>query len=762
MADGGNRGDPNQGLGKLPIYLSPYEFWNFGAGLGYALPSLRANARFISAVAERPARHRRAAGADRFAPLGEHRPRLPTLWNPSQLSFVPFVAETPIGGVTNPRMLTDVLLAGFEAAIDSIEPAAIETSEAPELLSVPPRFRVALPVPDTAMRAEQRGQPSHPDWQPDGGLRQRIGPDKRMTVIAVIDDGLPFAHRNFRDCSGKRSRVEFCWLQSVAIDSKQDSVLFGREYTRDQIEHLIACYGGDEDMLYHHAGATADADEYGSLIDRHATHGAHVMDLAAGYAPERGEEPPEEIRIIAVQLPNAVTVDTSGFGKDMYLLAAFHYIFDRADIIAGATGYDVENLRLVINFSYGYSAGRHDGELELEAAINELIELRRGKGCPTALVVPAGNTFLDRLHGKIGNSDFHDDVAALAWRVQPNDRTPSYLELWFSKGFDPLGYSVELWDPSGRRQVSLPVGAAPSSEGSDPGSVLGVSNRSGSQVGQISSDQHRYDPTADPEHNTGRWRVLVVLAPTEPENAGLPGAEAGTWAVVIRRGPGAGLLEQPIQCWIQRATDPEALRSGSRQSYFDDPKDMRYTPQGDLAEQDSAGAFVQRFGSLNGLATGRDSMIVGGYRLGAGLGSGLACVRPALYSSAGPLEPGPADVPVHCSSMSDRSRALPGTIAAGVRSGSRSLLQGTSVAAPFVARQLATIFVEACDDEVKKAENENYRALLCGWRPAHAGEDALTARLGAVRVPWHGQPAVEGQGYAQAHHYETAAALTAD
>ena len=147
----------------------------------------------------------------------------------------------------------------------------------------------------------------------------RASAKKQITVIAVIDDGLAFANRNFRDKSGRRTRVEFCWLQSVKIDKKPDkpSVLFGREYTREQIDKLIECHGDDEDALYREAGATDDTDKYGSLLNRHATHGAHVMDLATGYAPERGERPPEEIRIIAVQLPNMVTVDTSGVRKDI-------------------------------------------------------------------------------------------------------------------------------------------------------------------------------------------------------------------------------------------------------------------------------------------------------------------------------------------------------------------------------------------------------------------------------------------------------------
>jgi hypothetical protein len=91
--------------------------------------------------------------------------------------------------------------------------------------------------------------------------------------------------------------------------------------------------------------------------------------------------------------------------------------------------------------------------------------------------------------------------------------------------------------------------------------------------------------------------------------------------------------------------------------------------------------------------------------------------------------------------MSDRSRALPGTIAAGVRSGSRSFVQGTSTAAPFVARQLAETFTTAQDVDVRRAEPENYLPLLHDKYPADH-EPVIRARLGKVRVPPHWQPEV--------------------
>jgi hypothetical protein len=704
--------------GGLPLYLGPYEYWNFGPGKGYAFQGIRKFSNYISALAELvPSQD---GPEDEQADEPRAKVWLPTLWHRPGLTFVPFVVGKPFGEeVRNPKELQGLLCAGLRQVRQG-QPRDIGSS----------RFRVAFPVPDAAMKADLDAPPSDPAWEPDAGLRGRIG-RKRITIMAVIDDGMPFAHRNFRDKSGRRTRIEFCWLQSVTADTAQKSVLFGREYTRGQIEDYIARYGDDEDTLYREAGAAADAEDFGSLIDRHATHGAHVMDLAAGCAPEHGEDPAEEIRVIAVQLPNTIALDTSGFGKDMYMLSAFHYIFHRADIIAAR--YGIERPRLVINFSYGFSGGRHDGGTELEAAIHQLVAKRRVAVGPTALVLPAGNMFLGHLHGVVEKEDFVDDAATLHWRLQPNDRTPSYLELWFGEGFNPQGYTVELTDPSGRSRVSLPVGADAGTVhgGGDPRRVRPLCNDEGKQVGQVSADFHRGT----------RWRVLVVTAPSEPEDDRLPGIEAGKWTIVIRRGRDARPIDNPIHCWIQRDADPGALRSGSRQSYFEDSQDVARDDTGVLTEEDTEGAFVRRFGSLNGLATAPTSMVVAGFRLGRGLGSSLEHARPAPYSSAGTGQPGWPEAQVACSSMSDRSNVLPGTLAAGVRSGSRSFVQGTSTAAPFVARRLAAAFVTADDAAVERAAAENYRPLLSGWTGEQT--DLTKARLGTVRVPPHWQPGLE-------------------
>src|SRR5262249_23592462 len=161
--------------------------------------------------------------------------------------------------------------------------------------------------------------------------------------------------------------------------------------------------------------------------------------------------------------------------------------------------------------------------------------------------------------------------------------TPSYLELWFWHGFDPHGYVIELWDPWGELESSFEIGADASNirKGEDPNRMRPILNNELEVVGQISADKHRPDFSCG-DDKIGRWRVLIILAPTEPEDSVLPRAQSGKWTVVVKRGERARLIEQPIHCWIQRSVDPESLRSGSRQSYFDDWRNVRYRLDGDL------------------------------------------------------------------------------------------------------------------------------------------------------------------------------------
>ena len=168
-------------------------------------------------------------------------------------------------------------------------------------------------------------QPTDPDSD---------GDSPTLVITAIIDDGIPFAHANFRTADKTRTRVDFCWSQSatpvVEADEIEDgvgdttTVLFGREFTSSKINALVNKFNGDEDAIYRYAGLLGTTDTPLKPLQRLHSHGAHVLDSLAGNWDTKSEA---QCRIIAVDLPSSASWDTSGFGKDMFVLSAMHYVF---------------------------------------------------------------------------------------------------------------------------------------------------------------------------------------------------------------------------------------------------------------------------------------------------------------------------------------------------------------------------------------------------------------------------------------------------
>jgi hypothetical protein len=658
--------------GGLSEYVGPYESWGYGKGRGYGPPAVkRGDIAYLTALAEGPANSlpegitsiRRADGS-------EVNVWLPTLWRDNgrfKPRFFPFVLQPETERNQNAKAMTiEALRSSLGACSHAFSGPSSSTGAT---------FQVNVPVESAAM---------NPGFKPAGAPKRSPAParmeGREPVVVAVIDDGIPFAHHNLRDSAGK-TRVEFCWLQSARAEPG-GNVLFGREFTSARIDDLIGRFGADEDILYREAGSIRTDAELPSALGRHASHGAHVLDLAAGMNGMSGSDPSamDDVRIIAVELPNTLTWDTSGFGKDACMLAAFHYIFDRADIIMKR--YGVQTLPLIVNFSYGFSGGPHDGTSQLEAAIDELVRARRQKH-PTLLVMPSGNMFSDSLHCVVQQGHFKDGRCSIGWRIQPNDRTSSYLELWFPDATDIADFGVSVSAPGMRSEHAFEPaftidGIEPEQMSrEDAPCVISDLVYAGKVVGQVSVDKHR----------NLRWRVLIALAPTEPEDSNLPAALAGLWDISVSKKKDVFLPSDGIQCWIQRDTSPQGYETGARQSYFDDPENPLYSDDGTLSQDDADGALVRRFGSLSGLATGASTLVVAGFVASTG--------KPAIYSSAGALRKsaeggvGLLGAQVDYSAMSDRAPATPGVVAAGTRSGSYAVMNGTSVAAPQVARHFA-------------------------------------------------------------------------
>lgn len=642
--------------------LGPYEAWMFGPGKTYDLPGLLLDdLTSLSAVAEitdglhpkdLPGRFpARQPGrfvdvkVPKLCDLGDFIPR-----------FVPFLII--------PADDKGALRAQDEKGVrDILSPFIANRSKEEGSLA---HFRLNFPV-----RAEtvDHGDPKpHPPDVPDPTINPN--PDIPLVIMGIIDHGIPFAHGAFRGAGGG-TRVDFCWSQTAATD-RSGAVLFGREFTRSAIDAMVEDHAGDEDAIYRAAGLTSRPGQPPMPLDRMHSHGAHVLDAMAGdWDPDTAAQ----ARIIAVDLPASSVWETSGFGKDMFVLAGLHYIMDRAARIAKSLGR--ADAPLVINLSYGHSGGPHDGAGLLEAAMDELVVQRRLK-TPTAMVMPSGNMFQDRLHARIDERHLKarpdgTRIAELQWFAPPDDRTSSFCEIWLPAEATGANIRVDVIPPGDK----IPANGGTMFE-VDLAMHLTDVRVGGKIVGQYSEDLYR-------EH---RGRIMVALAPTDP--VALPGpdhaaAPAGRWTLRVVLPVGVTLGGGSIAARIQRDTSYGQGNTGAKQGVFVDPVDVPYGPRGAQADDDTAGAMLCRFGSINGMATSDRTLVVAGH---------IDATRTAArYSSAGSAL-APPGRQVDCSAPVERSPVLPGVVGAGTRTGISVALRGTSSAAPQAARALAVALLK--------------------------------------------------------------------
>ena len=650
---------------RISNYSGPYERYVFSEELGqpFAFPAIAdETSGYYTALLE---------GTDTLPSHPRFETRLPPLWNPlaRKRTIVPFAFYDKQANDPNRRPRVDREIASLLDAVseDSAARSAIR-----------PRFRVNFPIAPQAWTATY-----HPHCDMDNWTVPATRP---KAIIAVIDDGLPFGHRAFLDSTGK-TRVSHIWLQSARASAPHSAVPFGREYMNGEINALRAASGDDDAAFYRNAGAIDPVlDELGPHMRRSMTHGAHVMGMAAGNASVYGDSTlGDDIQIIAVQLPNTIAWDTSGFGKEMYMLSAIHYVFDRARAIATKYADDPANpeeLPLILNFSYGWSAGRHDGQSEMELAIEELLAERQSLQPKTEITMPTGNNFDSDMHAAIGEAALSSGSYRIGWQMQPEDRTSNYLEIWLPEGVDGAPYSVSVTPPNG---YSLSAGGTipltpDFGQIGDPRRFTEL-EMDGENIGQLSVDLHRGN----------RWRILVALIPTAFVRAQSRRAPSGLWQVEITRDGAASALPagEDIRLWVQRDDDPSALQTGGRQSRLVDLAPRGAGPHAPPAPPyrlySTATGPISGYGSLSGVGSAPRVTRVAGYVQVTG--------TPAPYSAAGGLRvqggaPATWGAQTTVSAVADQSLILRGTPSIGCHSGGLSRLIGTSGATPQVARRM--------------------------------------------------------------------------
>lgn len=499
--------------------------------------------------------------------------------------------------------------------------------------------------------ADARKQVS--DWL-DSALRKNKGRGKQPAgattpatgTIAVFDYGCPFLRDQYMHDSGSSSRIQWLWHQeNIQADGpwKPSPMGQGRVLGKSQLNQLIelardGAQAADEARIYSGLNYLIDHAHPRRRVFT-STHGAHVLDVVGGSPnPLQPQEPADaasRAQLVFVQMPETTAGDSSAASLGACLLDALRCALDSSPPL----------LPLVANVSFGTTAGPHDGSSLIEQAMDELLGLRNNN---FAVVLAAGNSRHLGLHCQRTLSARHS--ALFRMQIQPGDRTDTFVEFWYPP---ELGVDLQF-------RARLPSGVG--SEWVDADRGVDLLSDSGEEV-VCSLIHRRHVP------NGQNAMMLLALRPTEtPAHDDGPLSPPGQWEVEVRLDPKAQVRADhavSVNAWIKR--DDSRPYAGRVQSVFVG-----------LDRNDSEN-------TLNGLATGCHTIVASGFRWSTGMAVDYASNGPRQLKDQLPLIYG----------LCEWDSVDPGVRASAVRSGETTLMNGTSVAAPVVARQVYNLLVQA-------------------------------------------------------------------
>ncbi len=524
-------------------------------------------------------------------------------------------------------------------------------------------------LPRDVLRPDLRDPP---EAAPAPRVAPRLGPPlpAGSVFIGVVDDTVAFGHQRFRRADGT-SRVDYLWVQGAP---HRGDALFGREYHAEEIDGLMAASrrpGGtlDEEGLYRRAGLIDMARPEPHSAALRASHGTAVLDVAGGGLADH-------FPLAVVTLPPQVTRDTSGTFAAVFVIAGVLRILDHVERCSAPGSLSCP---VVINLSLGLTAGSKDGRGVVEDFLAKASTEWEHRGGQLRFVLPSGNHRLARTHAALAGPLTMDDPP-LAWRLLPDDRTPSFLEVWSNRLDRPADprLTVALAPPGAPEPVPVPEPRS--------GHFSDLHGAGGRLLARAWFQWRPDDPKV--RNGSGRERITVAVPPTAPAEPGATFVPPGDWRLLVEPTPGAPDEIWPADMFIQRDDAVPGYRGRGRQSRFQDHRYVIFEPSGRLATADSD-SYVRRAGTLNAFAAADAPVVVGGCYERAEPGY----ADEVEYSGAA-FDEGEREWwrPPELTAPCERSRVRRGIRAAGSRSGSRIAIAGTSIAAPAVACRLACAF----------------------------------------------------------------------
>lgn len=534
-------------------------------------------------------------------------------------------------------------------------------------------------------------------------------------VIGVIDDGAAFAHATMLEPNGRNSRVKLVWNQTQQIshlngqvwrtpcDSTGKEVTwYGSALEASNIAALIKAnlVHGELDELGCYAALVSDKGAVRALRSRES-HGAAVLAAAAGSLDATNVIPlsadasqqmrPLEISdaasrapVIFVDLPHELITISSGRWMSICALDGVRFIIEQARARFQRTE-SKSRVPVVINISSGSSAGPHDGSSIFESALTEIL-----KSDPLiAVTLAAGNSRLARCH-VVETMIPGVDQVSICLRIPPAKKFETYVEIW-PEWFDAAGKKLPDSPETLTLEIESPYGEKRTLHCDDDGIRFREkqANRGATKAEYENNDQADVIAGAlfasNVSQSNGRPMALLVVAATAPHER-LVSAPFGNWTI---RATNKSQHTLRINAWIERDETVYGIRRPQIAHFIKDANALGSVLDWDditdrsVSRQQTTSNFAnadKAFAVAAGVGGRADGFVSSYSGAGAG-GSDLYGGRPFFVARA------------------DRSPAQPGIPAWGNYRSARRHMNGTSIAAPQVARVIANAFARGNDRE---------------------------------------------------------------
>ncbi|HXV94291.1 MAG TPA: hypothetical protein VD813_13385, partial [Pseudonocardia sp.] len=461
-----------------------------------------------------------------------------------------------------------------------------------------------LPRPSDCLVATKLGPPvanhapaAGPAWP--GATLAALPPGH--AVLGVVDDGIAFANERFRRRDDPtRTRFDYLWLQGAPRGGRRSDLPFGRELSGPEIDALLADHsfgaGVDEASLYRAIGLNDRRSAEVQSLGARGSHGTAVADLAGGNRP--GERFMDKVALMGVTLPARITQDTAGTFLELYVMLAIGRILDR---VAALAARNRASYPVVINISYALTAGPMDGSAAIDRFIRHLAANPPPGVASLAFTVAAGNHRQDRTHGRLALPG-RGRTPPLAWRVAPDDRTPSFVELWVEgPARRPSTGPVAL--------ELVPPGFAAAPPPPDVPFDHYVELMHGGR--RLARVYHGWQDKPSGGQPPPRCARVVLAVPATAGEAGRETAPAGDWTIRLDN---RGAPAQRVDLHVQRDDTPSGYRRQGRQSAFVDDAYREYDEAGWPVESDDGSGAITRQGTLNAFVSDAAVELVGAAR----------------------------------------------------------------------------------------------------------------------------------------------------